>query len=236
MIQRPGKFVFTKVLLKTPLLGALQVRYMPLALSLNSDCLVTALYITKSHTWQRPFLPNMHFSVPVQLPTAFGTRAVHSSRYFCSCDTGHGKTHEEKKKKKRREIPSWQAVHLCRVGTNLSEAVLVLSNAGAQGGSQKELAAHRTRSRGEREGGREAHTWTAAWLDIPSQPCHCPAPTGQAASMGHGSTHNPAVVESVFCYKSKEKKKPILITKIFKSLSISNAETKCNELLCFHIL
>lgn len=29
-------------------MGALQVRYMPLALSLNSDCLVTALCITKS--------------------------------------------------------------------------------------------------------------------------------------------------------------------------------------------
>lgn len=51
--------------------------------------------------------------------------------------------------------------------------------------------------------------------------------------MGH-FTHSPEVAKSFVI--NQKKKKAILITKIFKSFSISSTETKLNELLCPHIL
>lgn len=151
-------------------MGALQVRYMPLALSLNSDCLVTALCITKSTRDRDHSFQTRASQFLYSCPQPLGHVQCMTAGTFALVTQGMGRQ-TKKKKKKQREIPSWQAVHLCGVGTNPSEVVLVLSNAGAQGGSQKDLATHRTRTKR----GREAHTWTAAWLDIPLQTLSLPS-------------------------------------------------------------
>lgn len=162
MIQRPGKFLFTKGFLKIPLLGAFQVRYMPLALSLNSDCLKFQLFPLQNppcdrHCSSLTCTSQFLYSCPQPLGQCSAFQQVFLFLLHRAWEDTPKKQKRTKKPKKQntkkklekiwRGIPSWQAVHLCRAGINPSKAVLVLSNAGARGSCQVPAGA-----------GREPHT------------------------------------------------------------------------------
>lgn len=205
------------------------MRYMPLALSLNSDCLVTALCITKSTRDRDHSFQTRTSQFLYSCPQPLGHVQCMTAGTFALVTQGMGRQ-TKKKRKNRGRFPAGKQC----TSAGLEQIPLKLSLCSAM--QEHRVAARRTwqlTGPGPREGGRPTPELQPDWTSH-YRPCHCPAPTGQVASTGLGSTHNPAVVESVFCYKSK--KKSIFITKLFKSLSISSTETKCNKLLCFHIL
>lgn len=194
---------------------------MPLSLSLNSDCLkFAALPITdppcdREHPSQTP-LSSCNCPQPLGHCSA-------SSRYFCTfvlVTQGMGR-HRPTKNKQNKTNYGGDSSKCISAGLEQIPPKVFLCSA------MQEWQPEGPGS--PEEQGREPHTWAGAWLNIPSQP---PA---QAASVGHGSTLNPAGVESLFCYKSKEKT-PHSSQRFLKSLSISSTGTKLNELLCFHIL
>lgn len=74
---------------------------MPLALSLNSDCLKFQLFPLPNPPRDRHHSSQTHTSQFSTAAHSLWDSAVHSSRYFCSCHTGHGKTHQKTKNKQK---------------------------------------------------------------------------------------------------------------------------------------
>lgn len=181
---------------------------------------MTALCITESLMWQRPLLPNTLLSSCTAAHSPWDS-AVHSSRFFSSCYTGHGKTHQTTKQKilKNTEGNSQLASSAISAGTNPSKAVLVLSNAGARGGSQKDLAAHRSSPRVELQ-----PDWTSQYS---------PSTGGTNGTWKYSQSHKK---HSGVWLLLLIKKAPILCDHKDFEKSITSAETELNELLYFPIL
>lgn len=136
-------------------MGALQVRYMPLALSLNSDCLKLQLFPLQIPQVTESTPPKHTFLSSCTAAHSPWDTAVHSSRYFCTfvlVTQGMGRhTHTKKNQiKKNYGGDSQLASSASLQGWN--KPLQSCSRAQqSRSGSQKDLAAQR--SRGGREGG-----------------------------------------------------------------------------------
>lgn len=192
-------------------MGAFQVRYMPLALSLSSDCLKFQLFPLQNPPRDRAHSSQSH---PSQFCTAahcLWDSAVQSRRYFCSWYTGHGKTHQKKEKYKNKQTNKTK---------NMEGNSQLASSASLQGWNKPLQSCPCAQ---EQPGaGREPHTCS---LSIPLLPCHSPAPTE-----GHEMLTIQQKWSLSFAINQKEKKIPYSSTKVFKNLSPA---LRLNLMNCF---
>lgn len=179
----------------------------PFACSLNPERLFKSYgsFHYKIPHMTEPITSTMHFSsFTLQLSAASGTRAIHSSRYFCcSCYPGHRQTHKKKNLKKKRikrerdQVNSWLA---CSASTQAFTRLLYSC-----------LSAQQCKSAGQDLGGSQRHL-AAQQPTGPRKPCvrraavarpATAALAGEWEAWGHGSTWNLAVLKSTFCYKDR---------------------------------